>query len=154
MMKNVTHTLTPFNGMKSGFNPDGSTSGYYAQVTTLKGIVDFSTQNNADSPPLPFGYMQMVYYKSTVKDRIQIQFTSPNNIDSKVILIVKTNVSDSIFNFKINGVLQSIVADKIGINTLDVPFVSSANGVNSLIIDPEYGTDATTFLLLEIRIIV
>lgn len=55
----MKHILTPFNGMHSGFNDDGTpNSTLTAQIATLKRVLDFAPQNNATTPQLKFGFFK------------------------------------------------------------------------------------------------
>jgi hypothetical protein len=147
----VTHVLNPFNGMHSGFKPNGIPEIYSAQVTTIKSIVDFTPQNNASKPAYKFGYIQMLYDQTVNNNIIQVVFNLPPNENFNIELSVETNVENSTFNFTVDGTTQTKTANK-GISTIPVTFKGNTTGQYLLLINPEYKMDFTTFLLTEIKI--
>ena len=150
----VVHKLTPFNGMHSGFNPDGTQKTYSAQIATMKGIRDFASQNNATNPPYTFGFYQMLYDQAANDNPIQVSFSLPPNKNFKVLLSVETNVPGSTFTFAVDTISNSKTKTALlGKNVLSAIFNGTPSGSYLLIINPEYQMDLTTFLLTEIRIL-
>jgi hypothetical protein len=151
MEKHFEHVLNPFNGMHCGLNPDGTTNKYIAQVATIQKIVNFTPQDLSFKPGYPSGYIQMLYNQPVTQNLIQVEFSLPPNRDFNVVLSINTNVENSTFNFTIDGITQTKTA-KMGSNPLPVTFKGNSVGQYSLIINPEYKLDSTTFVLSEIKI--
>ena len=148
----MKHILTPFNGMHSGFNEDGSPKAFIAQLVALKRIIDFTPQDNASSPPFKFGYYQMTYNQHPNDELIQLKFTFPPNKNFTITFCVVTNVINSTFTFSIDGINQMQTAVNNGLNVLQASFNGKPTGIYDIVINPNYKMDFTTFLLTEIRI--
>jgi hypothetical protein len=151
MEKHFEHVLNPFNGMHCGLNPDGTTNKYSAQAVTIKKIADFSSQNLSSKPAYPYGYIEMYYNQPDPMKLIQVYFSLPPNQNFNVVLSVEINVENSIFNFIIDEITQTKTA-KIGSNLLLVTFNGNSEGQYTLLINPEYKMDCSTFVLSEIKI--
>ena len=148
----MKHLLTPFNGMHSGFNEDGTPASYTAQISTLKRIIDFTPQDNSARTPVKFGSYQLLYNQAPTENPIQLVFSLSPLKAFTVTMLVTTNVTNSKFTFTIDGIDHLKTADINGANVLNVSFKGNPTGVYRLTINPDYKMDATTFLLTEIRI--
>ena len=149
---NVTHILTPFNGMHSGFSPDGTPQTYFASVSRMNGITDFVSQSNSSTPHYKFGFIGMVYDYSPAPGFIKTDFSLPQTQEVTIYLTATTNVENSTFIFNLNGTVQTKTMAKGDNQVICVTFRGSETGSYDLVITPKYNMDTTTFLLTEIKI--
>jgi|GEM_PF-6897036 len=148
----VTHILTPFNGMHSGFSAIGKPGKYSAQIASFKRLVDFAPQDGASNPPYPFGFYESLYEQSPSDNNIQIGFSLPFGRTFTIELSVTTNVDSSYFGFQLDGQNPKRLYAKKGAHILKATFPGSATGDYHLILHPQYHQDGTTFLLTQLKI--